>query len=177
MLFPRSSRSHITRLCGWYLPCRRRGASSYNRRHARRAFFRSIAPRDFFEGGRMHRIIVVVLVAFAFACVASPLAAQTPSRPAETPRAAVAPGDEIKLDEPSVLKANAIESRIAAILANFALLQRQAQDLQTEMKKSLEDRKKVIDDAARKSRVDVREATEWVYDEPGQRYIRAKKTP
>jgi len=36
------------------------------------------------------------------------------------------------------------------------------------MKKVLDERKKVIDDAARKSRVDVREATEWVYDEAGQ---------
>ena len=37
--------------------------------------------------------------------------------------------DEIKLDESSALKANAVQSRMSAILANFALLQRQAQDL------------------------------------------------
>jgi hypothetical protein len=66
---------------------------------------------------------------------------------------------------------------MSAILANFALLQRQAQDLQTEMAKALEERKKLIDESARRSRVDVRDLTEWVYDEAGHRYIRSKKTP
>ena len=98
------------------------------------------------------------------------------TRPAEPPRV-VAPGDEIKLDESSALKAAAIQSRMSAILANFALLQRQAQDLQTEMTRALDERKKLIDESARKSRVDVREPNEWVYDEAGQRYVRAKKAP
>ena len=121
---------------------------------------------------------VALLAALVLALSAAPLAAQTPSqpRPAE-PSRTIAPGDEIKLDESSVLRAAALESKIAAIFANFALLQRQAQDLQTEMKKVLDERKKVIDDAARKSRVEVREATEWVYDEAGQRYVRGRKAP
>jgi len=125
----------------------------------------------------MHRTVALV-AALALALSAAPLSAQTPSqpRPAEPPRV-LAPGDEIKLDESGVLKAAALESKISAIFANFALLQRQAQDLQNEMKKVLDERKKVIDDAARKSRVDVREATEWVYDEAGQRYVRGRKAP
>jgi hypothetical protein len=40
------------------------------------------------------------------------------------------------LSEAGALKAAAIQSRVSAILANFALLQRQAQDLQTEMTKA-----------------------------------------
>jgi hypothetical protein len=64
---------------------------------------------------------------------------------------------------------------MSAILANFALLQRQAQDLQTEMTKALDERKKLLEDTGKKSRVDVREPNEWVYDEPGHRYVRVKK--
>ena len=119
----------------------------------------------------MHRI-VSLLAALVVTVNAAPLMAQ--QRPAE-PRAAVAPGDEIKLDEQNALKASALESKVHAILANFALLQRQAQDLQNELKKVLDERKKVVDDAAKKSRVDVREATDWVYEEAGQRYVRARK--
>ena len=123
----------------------------------------------------MHRMISL-LAALAVVLNAAPLLAQQP-RPEQPARAVVAPGDEIKLDEQSALKAAALESKVHAILANFALLQRQAQDLQNELKKVLDERKKVVDDAARKSRVDVREATDWVYEEAGQRYVRAKKTP
>jgi len=53
---------------------------------------------------------------------------QQPARPA-TP-APVADTGEIKLDESTMLKAAALEARISAVLATFALLQRQAQDLQ-----------------------------------------------
>ena len=124
----------------------------------------------------MHRTVVSLLAALALTLSAVPLAAQT--RPADPPRATVvAPGDEIKLDESSALKANAIQSRMSAILANFALLQRQAQDLQSEMTRALDERKKLIDESARKGRVDVRDVNEWVFDEAGQRYVRARKTP
>jgi hypothetical protein len=130
----------------------------------------------------MHRI-VVVLAAVVVLLSARDLFAQT--RPAESPRTsaapatppAIAPGDEIKLDESGALKASAIQSKMSAILASYALLQRQAQDLQTEMTKALDDRKKLIDEAARKAKVEVREVNEWVYDEGGQRYIRSKKKP
>ena len=122
----------------------------------------------------MHRTVVSLLVTLALTLAAASVSAQT--RPAEPPRT-VAPGDEIKLDESGTLKAVAIQSRMSAILANFALLQRQAQDLQTEMTRALDERKKLLDEAARKGRVDVREPNEWVYDEAGQRYVRVKKTP
>jgi len=123
----------------------------------------------------MHRIVVSLLAALALMLSVGPLAAQP--RPADPPKTTVAPGDEIKLDESSALKANAIQSRMSAILANFALLQRQAQDLQSEMTKALDERKKLIDESARKGRVDVRDVNEWVFDEGGQRYVRARKTP
>ena len=122
----------------------------------------------------MLRILVTscaVLTVWLSASVAS--AQQQPARPATPP--AVAPGDEIKLDESGALKAAAIQSRMSAILANFALLQRQAQDLQTEMTKSLDERKKLLEESGRRTRVEVRDPNEWVYDESGQRYVRAKK--
>ena len=103
----------------------------------------------------------------------APVLAQT--RSAEPPK--VAPSDEIKLDESSSLKAAAIQSRMSAILANFALLQRQAQDLQTEMTKALDERKKLLEEAAKRGRVEVREPNEWVYDEANHRYVRARKNP
>ena len=123
----------------------------------------------------MDRTVVSLLTALVLTLGAAAVAAQT--RPAEPPRATVAPGDEIKLDESSTLKAAAIQSKMSAILANFALLQRQAQDLQTEMTKALEDRKKLIDEAGRKVRVEVRDANEWVFDEAGHRYVRSRKAP
>jgi|ERR1051326_3653148 hypothetical protein len=100
---------------------------------------------------------------------------QQPPPRTDAPRPTIGPGDELKLDESGVLKASAIQSRMSAILANFALLQRQAQDLQTEMTRALEERKRLIEEAARKARVDVREPTEWVFDESGQRYVRQRK--
>ena len=135
----------------------------------------------------MPRSVNIVVAALGLLLSAGPLFAQT--RPAEPPRAPgtigsgiapgapVPPGDEIKLDEGTSLKAVAIQSRLSAILANAALLQRQLQDLQTEWAKTLEERKKIIDEAARKSKVEVREVTEWLYDEVGQRYVRNRKKP
>ena len=121
----------------------------------------------------MRRSVVVSLFVTSAVLAAAPAAAQP--RPAEPPR--VAPADEIKLDESGALKAAAIQSKMSAILANFALLQRQAQDLQTEMTKALDERKKLLEEAARRGKVEIREPNEWVYDEANRRYVRARKTP
>ena len=91
----------------------------------------------------MGRIIGLLLAFIAF--TASSAGAQA-GRPASEP-------SEIKLDEQTTLKATALEARMAAIVANFALLQRQAQDMQQEMKQILEDRKKLIEDAAKKKAI------------------------
>ena len=135
----------------------------------------------------MHRLVVHVLAALGLLVSAGPLLAQ--SRPVEPPRTPgapgpgitpgtpVQPGDEIKLDEASALRAAANQSRLSAILANAALLQRQFQDLQSEWTKTLDERKRLLDEAAKKARVEVREVNEWVYDEAGQRYVRARKKP
>ena len=119
----------------------------------------------------MHRIVLTVLCSLAVWLPAGfAFGQQPPQRPA-----ALAPGEEIKLDESSALKASAIQSKMSAILANFALLQRQAQDLQTEMTRALDERKRLLEDAGRRVRIDVKEPNEWVYDEGGQRYVKSKK--
>ncbi len=132
----------------------------------------------------MPRKILILCAMVGVSLVASVASAQTPQQPqpqqqqrpaATTPT--VAPGDEIKLDESGSLKAAAIQSRMSAILANFALLQRQAQDLQQEMTKALDERKKLLDETAKKTRVDLRDPNEWVYDEAGHRYIRSARRP
>jgi hypothetical protein len=97
-----------------------------------------------------------------------PPAATQPAPPADAP-------GEIKLDESTTLKAAAMEARISAIVANYALLQRQAQDLQQEMGKILEERKKLIEDAARKSNAQVQDTTEWAFDNKGQRYVHTRR--
>jgi hypothetical protein len=122
----------------------------------------------------MRRTVILGLFVTGAAWLATVPASAQP-RPAEPQK--VAPADEIKLDESSALKAAAIQSKMSAILANFALLQRQAQDLQTEMTKALEDRKKLLEESARRGRVEVREPTEWVYDEANHRYVRVRKNP
>jgi len=115
-------------------------------------------------------------VTLCFVVIAWSPATTAWAQPPAPPRpAGVGPGDEIKLDEAGTLKASAIQSKMSAILANFALLQRQAQDLQSEMTRALEERKRLLEDAGRRARVDVREPNEWVYDEAGQRYVRSKK--
>jgi hypothetical protein len=122
------------------------------------------------------------LALFALALAWSPASAQQPPRPA-APAAPSAPapapadgGGEIKLDENTTLKAAALEARMSAILANFALLQRQAQDLQQEMSRLLEDRKKLIEDAGKKASVDVKDPNEWAFDNKGQRYVNSRRT-
>jgi hypothetical protein len=125
----------------------------------------------------MYRIVVTLLFSLVVWLPAGVAFGQAaPSRPAEAARpAVVAPGDEIKLDESGALRASAVQSKMSAILANFALLQRQAQDLQASMAKALDERKRLLEEAGRKVRVDVREPNEWVYDEAGLRYVRPKK--
>jgi hypothetical protein len=80
--------------------------------------------------------------------------------------------DEIKLDESTTLKAAALEARASALLANLALLQRQGQDMQQELQKILDERKTLIQDAAKKVNVEVKEPLEWALDNKGQRYQR-----
>ena len=94
--------------------------------------------------------------------------AQPPARPA----APAAAGEEIKLDESTTLKASALEARASALLANLALMQRQAQDMQKELQTILDERKVLIQDAAKKSNVEVKEPLEWALDLKAQRYHR-----
>lgn len=84
---------------------------------------------------------------------------------------------EIKLDETTNLKAAALEARMSAVLANFALLQRQAQDLQVEYNKMLEERKALIEDAGRRTNIQVKDTNEWAFDIKGQRYIHTARPP
>jgi hypothetical protein len=134
------------------------------------------------------RAVVVVLATAAALGPSVGLAQQRPpaAPPARPPATAPAtptagaagaePG-EIKLDESTTLRAAALEAQMSAVLANFALLQRQAQDLQTQMARMLEDRKKLIEDAGKKVNVDVKNANEWTFDNKGQRYLRARPAP
>jgi hypothetical protein len=125
----------------------------------------------------MHRTVVTLLFSLVVWLPAGfAFGQQAPPRPAELARPGVVPpGDEIKLDETSALKASAVQSKMSAVLANFALLQRQAQDLQSEMTRALDERKRLLEEAGRKARVEVREPNDWVYDEAGLRYFRPPK--
>ncbi|MGH7392406.1 MAG: hypothetical protein ACREM3_23565 [Candidatus Rokuibacteriota bacterium] len=123
--------------------------------------------------------VIVILSVLALVTERARAQAVAQRPPAATPATAqpAAPPPEIKLDENTSLKASALESRMAAIVANYALLQRQAQDLQQEMKTVLEERKKLIEEAARRGRVEVGDANEWAYENKGQRYVRIKRAP
>ena len=128
----------------------------------------------------MRRTSIMLTAAMVVSSLsAAPVLAQQPPppRPAAEPPRVIAPADEIKLDESGALRAAAIQSKMSAILANFALLQRQAQDLQQEMTRALEDRKKLLEESSRRAKVELREPTEWVYDEANKRYIRTRKNP
>jgi hypothetical protein len=114
-----------------------------------------------------------VLRGLVIACILLGPWSKTGAQPARP--AAEAP--EIKLDEQTTLRATALEARMAAVVANFALLQRQAQDMQQELKQILEDRKKLIEDAAKKNRIDVGDPNEWMFENKGQRYVKIKRTP
>jgi len=128
----------------------------------------------------------LMVVAFSLAVIPAvvlaqqrpqPLPAQTTQQPPARPAIPAPAADtaEIKLDESTTLKAAALEARISAVLANFALLQRQAQDLQQEMTKMLEERKTLIQDAGKKATVDVKDPNEWAFDNTGQRYLKVRR--
>jgi hypothetical protein len=113
-------------------------------------------------------VAVSVVLAFSTA-----LYAQAPPRGAAPPNTTTPqPREEIKLDEATTLKAAALEARASALLANLALAQRQFQDMQQELQKVLEERKTLIQDAAKKANVEVKEPLEWALDNKGQRYQR-----
>jgi hypothetical protein len=95
-----------------------------------------------------------------------------PATPASAASAPASTTAEIKVDESTALKVSALEARMSAVLANFALLQRQAQDLQQEMTKLIEERKTLVQDAAKKSSVDIKDPNEWLFDNKGQRFVR-----
>jgi hypothetical protein len=61
---------------------------------------------------------------------------------------------------------------MSAVIANFALLQRQAQDLQQEMARLLEERKQFVQEAGRRRAVEVKDPNEWLFDNKGQRFVR-----
>lgn len=118
----------------------------------------------------MRRQLSAATIALALGFGAADAAAQAkPATQAPTPAAGPA---EIKIDEPTALKVSALEARMSAVLANFALLQRQAQDLQQEMSKLIEERKTLVQDAAKRSAVEVKDPNEWLFDNKGQRFVR-----
>ncbi len=130
----------------------------------------------------MYRAFVAAVLTVTVGFVPTVALAQRPARPSTAPAAAPQPAAaptpasaDIKLDETTTLKAAALEARMSALLANFALLQRQAQDIQQELAKMLDERKKLIEDAAKKSSVDVKDANEWAFDNKGQRYVHARR--
>ncbi len=133
----------------------------------------------------MYRAFVAAVLTVTVGFVPTVALAQRPVKPsaapaASAPQAVAAPsanGAEIKLDETTTLKAAALEARMSALLANFALLQRQAQDIQQELAKMLDERKKLIEDAGKKASVDVKDSNEWAFDNKGQRYVQARHTP
>ena len=122
------------------------------------------------QSGRFIGLVISFLLCTSTLLGIGTLAEAQPARSApEAP--------EIKLDEQTTLKATALEARMAAVVANFALLQRQAQDMQQELKQILEDRKKLIEDAAKKNRIDVGDPNEWMFENKGQRYVKIKRAP
>lgn len=119
-------------------------------------------------------LAIAVTTVGAAAVVAEAQAPPERSAPA-SPAPKAAPAPEIKLDENTNLKASALESRMAAIVASFALLQRQAQDMQKELKQILDERKKLIEEAAKRDQVEVGDANEWAYEAKSQRYVKVKR--
>ena len=123
---------------------------------------------------------LVVTASIATFLVGAGAACAQPRQTERSPAVGTAPvasQPEIKLDEQATLKAAALEARMSALLANFALLQRQAQDMQQEMARMLEERKKLIEDAARKANTEVGNPNEWAFDNKNERYLKLKRTP
>ena len=124
----------------------------------------------------MRRAVAMVTLAAAVAVSAGLVHAQ--ARPGTAPAPAQSttrPGDEIKLDENTSLKASALESRLQALQAQWALLQRLVQDMQLEAQKIVEERKTLIEGAAKRMNMDARDPNEWVLDTKGQRYVRQQR--
>ena len=131
---------------------------------------------------RMAAGVFTLIIGVSSGVMAQPRSTPSPQAPG-TPPSAAAPGSsptdgaEIKLDESTTLKAAALEARMSAVIANFALLQRQAQDLQAEMAKMLEERKTLIEEAGKKAKIEVKNANEWAFDNKGQRYVHGRLMP
>jgi len=117
-------------------------------------------------------IPAAALAAFLLIVPGSALAQTRGTTGGPAPAAPAQSKDEIKLDESTTLKAAALEARASALLANLALAQRQFQDMQQELQKILDERKALIQDAAKKANVEVKEPLEWALDNKGQRYQR-----
>ncbi|HUF92321.1 MAG TPA: hypothetical protein VMR23_08090 [Candidatus Limnocylindria bacterium] len=120
---------------------------------------------------------VIVTGSIAMQALGAGAACAQPRPPAPPSGAPAASQPEIKLDEQATLKAAALEARMSALLANYALLQRQAQDMQQEMARMLEERKKLIEEAARKANTEVGNPNEWAFDNKNERYLKLKRTP
>lgn len=118
-------------------------------------------------------------VAFGLAVCLSPGLVTAQARPGSPPvvQPGIRPGDEIRLDENTSLKATALEARLSALQANFSLLYRQMQDMQLEAQKVFDERKVLLEGAAKRANVDARDTTEWVLDTKGQRYVRVQRPP
>jgi len=121
--------------------------------------------------------MVLALVMATTTCALAQRRPEPRTAPTQAPAAPAAPAvtQEIKLDESTTLKAVAVEARMSAILANFALLQRQAQDLQQDMARLLDERKKLIEGAGQQANVEVADSNEWAFDNKGQRYLRVRQ--
>ncbi|MGH9650820.1 MAG: hypothetical protein ACRD3I_10165 [Terriglobales bacterium] len=124
----------------------------------------------------MRRAVAMVTLAAAVGLSPALVDAQArPGAPAAPVQPTTRPGDEIKLDENTSLKASALEARLQALQAQWALLQRLVQDMQLEAQKIVEERKALIEGAAKRANVDARDMAEWVLDTKGQRYVRVQR--
>lgn len=119
---------------------------------------------------------VIASLAVALTMSAATMAPATAHAQAAQP-AQPGPGEEIRLDEQTALKATALEAKMAALRANYQLILRQIQDMEAEHKNLYEERKKLIEDTGRKQRVDVKDTNEWAFDTSRLRYVKLKKTP
>jgi hypothetical protein len=126
---------------------------------------------------RTKTLVSTAVALMATALALTPAAAQP--RPGQPPAQAPqpGPGDEIRLDEQASLRASAIEAKMAALRANYQLILRQIQDMENEHKSLYEERKKLLEEVARRQRVEVKDPNEWAFDTKSQRYLRLKKAP
>jgi hypothetical protein len=136
------------------------------------ARYNSVAPlRN--DGGAKGAWMVTRVWAAAMVgvlCVGPAWSGAQPRQPGPGPAQPGRDSQEIELDESTSLKVAALEARMSAVIANFALLQRQAQDLQQEMARLLEERKQFVQEAGRRRAV--KDPNEWLFDNKGQRFVR-----